>query len=207
MDPDFVQRLLGLEKLKHSGHGVNRETGDLGLGYLYYGLARVARPQVAVVVGSWRGFVPIVIARAFQDNGPGGRVLIIDPGLVDDFWHDARRVDEHWDTFGVGATVEHWRWTTQEITMAEGTSIGLLFIDGKHTWEQAEYDHEKFEPYLAPDAITLFHDSRSRDLSTLYPEPYRHSVWQHIEDLREGGQHDVIDLDVGQGLAMVRRRP
>ena len=50
----------------------------------YYGMARVVKPETAVVIGSYRGFVPLALGRALADNG-AGKVLFIDPSLVDPF--------------------------------------------------------------------------------------------------------------------------
>ena len=68
------------------GHSQSPEDRNLGLGWLYYALGRTLRPKVAVVIGSWRGFVPLVIGKALQDNQIPGELIFIDPSLADDFW-------------------------------------------------------------------------------------------------------------------------
>ena len=50
------------------GHNQRAEDLNLGLGWLYYGLARLIHPKSAVVIGSYRGFVPLLLGRALRDN-------------------------------------------------------------------------------------------------------------------------------------------
>ena len=83
------------------GHNQRAADLNLGLGWLYYGLARVIRPARAVVIGSWRGFVPLIVGRALQDNLEGGEVTFIDPSLVDDFWQDAGAVSRYFARLSV----------------------------------------------------------------------------------------------------------
>ena len=73
--------LRGHPELCRMGHNQRAEDLNLGLGWLYYGFARLIRPSQAVVIGSWRGFVPLVIAKACQDNLEPCAVHFIDPSL------------------------------------------------------------------------------------------------------------------------------
>jgi hypothetical protein len=61
------------------GHLQRVEDANLGLGWIYYGLARVIRPKTAVVIGLYRGFVPLVLGKALADNLDGSRVTFLDP--------------------------------------------------------------------------------------------------------------------------------
>lgn len=199
----WVSQLLTIDKLVESGHGQRREDKNLGLGWLYYALVRIYRPKTVVIIGSWRGFVPIVLAHACEDNLEGGEVIFIDPSLVDDFWKDPKTVREHFSGFG-SANIRHFCMTTQEFVKTDEykalDKIGMLFVDGMHTAEQARFDHEAFvEKLIGP---TLFHDSLSVQLSTLYGTPYRHTVGQYVEDLR-ARDFPMLNIDHGQGVAIV----
>ena len=101
MDTNWIERLFSEPDLQRMGHGQTAADLNLGLGWLYYAQARTLRPTRAVCIGSWRGFVPLLLAKALQDNGDGGRVTFIDPSLVDDFWTDPLRVRQWWARFGI----------------------------------------------------------------------------------------------------------
>ena len=59
----WIARVYANPELRRMGHNQRLEDLNLGLGWLYYGFARLVRPARAVVIGSWRGFVPLVIAK------------------------------------------------------------------------------------------------------------------------------------------------
>jgi hypothetical protein len=190
------------------GHAQRPEELDLGLGWLYYGLARVERPSTAVVIGSWRGFAPIVIGKALQDSG-GGEVVFIDPSLVDDFWKQPDEVAHHFQSFGI-SNIRHVRMTTQQFVQSEHygrlDEVGLLLVDGLHTSEQAEYDFRAFEPKFPSGAVALFHDSVRTRWSRIYGEPYEHTVCHFMDQLRTSGSYDVFSFEQGDGLTLVRKR-
>ena len=211
MNLDWVARILGHADLRAMGHGQRLSDANLGLGWLYYALARVERPAHAVCIGSWRGFVPIVLAQALRDNGEGGRVTFIDPSLADDFWADAERVRAWFAGFGLD-NVDHHRLTTQQyVETAEhrsGAPVSLLFVDGYHTHEQARFDHEAFASRLTADAVVLFHDSIRPKSSAIYGEDHRyvHTVHQYIDTLERRADLQVMDFGLASGVTIVRRR-
>ena len=115
--------------------------------------------------------VPLVIAKALQDNGEGGEVLFIDSSLVDEFWRDPVAVREYLEHFGL-QRVRHFLMTTQEFVETEEyrslDSVGLVFVDGYRTEEQARFDYEAFEALLAPRGVVLFHDNMTERESNIY---------------------------------------
>ena len=209
---EFVARLFADPAMLRMGHAQRRDDLNLGLGWLYYALARVIRPKTAVVIGSWRGFVPAVIGKALADNSERGDVLFIDPSLVDDFWTDPARVERHFA--GLGApNVRHSRMTTQEfaasVAYRDLGEVGILMVDGHHTAEQARFDYLAFLPKLGPEAIVLFHDSVRRFQSPIYGKdrPYEHTVCLLMERLRNTPGLEVMSLPFDGGLTLVRGRP
>lgn len=205
----WVAELLAHPELSRMGHHQRAEDGNLGLGWIYYGLARSLRPQTAVVIGSWRGFVPLVLGRALADNLEDGEVIFVDPSLVDDFWTDAEAVDAWFEGFGVG-NVRHVRMTTQDYVLSAGFDalgpVGLLFVDGYHSHAQARFDHEAFVPKLADDAVVLFHDSVRVKQSRIYGEEniYEHHVVDYMDELRDADDVAVFDLPLADGVTLVR---
>ncbi|MDX2223075.1 MAG: class I SAM-dependent methyltransferase [Rhodospirillaceae bacterium] len=206
---EWARALLSDPDMQQMGHG--QSATDLGLGWLYYALARTQKPAHAVVIGSWRGFVPLILGKALHDAGHGGTVTFVDPSLVDDFWADPARAAAQFARFGV-SNVCHHRMTSQEFAASPAFAalppVGLLFVDGLHTFEQAKFDHETFVPFLTDDAVVLFHDSIRVRTSRIYgpDRAYEHRVKDYMDSLRADPAFEVLAFPLGDGLTLVRRR-
>jgi predicted O-methyltransferase YrrM len=206
----WIARVCAHPALLRMGHNQHAADQNLGLGWLYYALARLIQPRLVVVIGSWRGFVPLVLARACQDNRRAGQVVFIDPSLVDDFWRDPARTAAWFASFGLD-NVEHHCLTTQDFVSTPAYRalgpVGLLFIDGYHTAAQACFDYQAFEALLEPRACVLFHDSMVERVSALYGQdrPYTMNVGSFIDELRRDGSLQLLDLPFGTGLTVLRR--
>lgn len=208
---DWIADLYEHLDLLDMGHAQRASDRNLGLGWLYYALARLQRCAVAVVIGSYRGFVPLVLARALAENDESGEVIFLDPSYVDDFWRDREAVARYFAEFGI-ENVRHFLMTTQEFTQSAPyralQEIGLLFVDGYHTAEQARFDFAAFAPKLSPKAIVLFHDSVRTRLSTIYgtDKPYEHTVVHYMDELKQREDLQVFDLPFDSGVTLVRQR-
>jgi predicted O-methyltransferase YrrM len=209
---EFIRGLYSDPEMLRMGHFQRRKDLNLGLGWLYYALGRLIRPSRAVVIGSWRGFVPSIVAKSMLDNAEGGELVFIDPSYVDAFWADPGKVDAHFRRLGT-PNIRHYRCTTQEFTATpaydELRDIGLLMIDGMHTAEQARFDYLAFLDKLADNAIVLFHDSLWRNVSPIYGKDklYTHTVCAFMERLKETPGLELFTLPFGDGLTLVRGRP
>ena len=207
---DWIARLFSHPELATMGHHQRVEDLNLGLGWLYYALGRTLRPQLAVVIGSYRGFVPCVLGRALADNLERGTVTFIDPSMVDDFWKEPAAVERWFRDAGV-SNVRHYAMTTQEFVQTQAyrdlAPVGILFVDGYHSLEQVRFDYETFRGKLAPEAITLFHDSIRVRTSRMYGDdrPYEHRVKDLMDALKRDAGLQVLDLPYGDGLTLVRR--
>jgi predicted O-methyltransferase YrrM len=207
---EWIARLLDDKDLRGQGHAQRASDQNLGLGWIYYGLARLIRPRTVVVIGSLRGFAPLVLGRALAENSEGGTVWFVDPSLVDDFWTDPQRVAAHFAHYGL-RNIRHVAKTTQEFVTTSAyrdlAEIGILLVDGYHTHEQARIDHEAFAGKLLPDGIVLFHDSTQIVSSGIYGEDrrYDHTVVQYMDELKRDPPLQVLDLPVDSGLTLVRR--
>lgn len=205
----WISQMFADPALTGMGQAQRIDDLNLGLGWIYYGLARLARPQRIVVVGSYRGFAPLVFARALADNGEGGRVTFIDPSFVDDFWRDRARVEAYFTSHGI-SNIDHHCMTTQEFAAnaagEELGAVGILLVDGYHSEEQARFDHETFAPQLGHEGYALFHDSIRERVSYIYghDKTYTHDVVRYMEALRRDPRWEVLALPFGDGLCMVR---
>ena len=137
-------------------------------------------------------------------------MYFIDPSLVDEFWKDPKRVDEHFATFGV-TNVRHFLMTTQqfvETAIYRGLDeIGIAFIDGYHSEEQACFDYEAFEHLISPGGVTLFHDSLRVSTAGIYgpDRAYERRVRFFIDRLKQNPELQVFDLPYSPGLTLVRK--
>jgi hypothetical protein len=208
----FIRQLFADPDMLRMGHHQRAEDLNLGLGWIYYALGRLARPAKAVVIGSFRGFVPAVLAKALAENVEGGQVLFIDPSWADGFWREPNHVTGHFERLGA-PNVTHWRLSTQEFVRTEDyralSGIGLLMVDGYHTAEQARFDYLAFLDKLAEDSVVMFHDSVQRRMSSFYGEErrYEHTVCELMDRLRRTPGLEVFSLPFGGGLTLVRGRP
>ena len=206
----WIARLYDHPGLLSMGHNQRAPDLNLGLGWLYYALGRFVHPRRAVVIGSYRGFVPILLGKAFRDNGEPGRVTFVDPSMVDDFWKDPEATRAHFGSFGLD-NVRHFPMTTQAfVETAEYRSleeIGILFVDGYHTAEQARFDFRAFEGKLAPRGFALFHDSLVARRSEIYGpgRAYDMRVRDFVDELKRNPGLQVLDVPYGTGLTLVRK--
>ena len=211
----WIQRLLEDPHLAGGSHDQRVEDANLGLGWVYYALARVIRPKRAVVIGSYRGFSPLVFAKALVDNRLAddpdrGRVLFIDPSMVDDFWTHPEAVQSHFASHGID-NIDHRLMTTQEFVETEEykrlDGVGLVFIDGYHTAEQAAFDFGAFEHCLSSGGMILLHDSVAAKTSTIYGpgREYQVTVVDFVAELKARSDLQVFDLPLDGGVTLVRR--
>jgi predicted O-methyltransferase YrrM len=207
---DWISNLFDCRDLARMGHLQRIEDANLGLGWIYYGLARVIRPKQVVVIGSYRGFVPLVLGKALADNLDGGRVIFIDPSFVDDFWKDPEAVNAHFARFNV-TNIEHFLMTTQQFVQSEAyrslNHLGMVFVDGYHSEEQACFDYEAFEGRLHRDGIILLHDTSYVEISRLYgaERSYQRRVKCFVAKLKADTRLQVFDLPFDQGVTLVRK--
>jgi len=159
---------------------------------------------------SFRGFVPLVLGKALADNAEGGELWFIDPSLVDDFWKDPEAVQRHFSERGV-KNIRHFLMTTQQFAVSESYrllgEVGLVFIDGYHSEEQARFDYATFENHLSPEGIILLHDSAVVRTSRMYGDDraYEHRVKCFVDELKKDARLQVFDLPFGRGVTMVRK--
>lgn len=210
MDNVWLKKVIETETLQGMGHSQSVADQNLGFGWVYYGLARAYRPQHVVCIGSYRGFVPMMFAKAMRDNGVDGVVTFIDPSFVDDFWKDPKLVEAWFAEYDV-PNIKHYLNTTQEFMESARINqmgpVDFLFVDGYHSAEQARFDYEAFAPLLAQNSLVFFHDSVTRKTSGIYGSEarYEYSVCDFIDELKSRPEMQVLDFPFQDGLTLVRK--
>ena len=211
---EWISQLFQNKDLLRMGHCQQLEDLNLGMGWLYYGLTRLIRPQTIVVIGSWRGFTPLIFSKALADNAENeGLVYFIDPSLADDFWKDSQKVQDYFHSYGAH-NIRHFLMTTQEFVESDAyislENPGIVFIDGLHTEEQASFDFEAFEKKITENGLFFFHDSLSTAKTKsrrLYSPQlhYQRGVKFFIETLKLNPKWQVFDIPLANGLTLVQK--
>lgn len=208
---NWVNQFLSHPEFLEMGHAQSKSDNNLGLGWIYYALARVNKPKNAICIGSWRGFVPMLIAKAIKDNQNDGQLIFIDPSLADDFWRTPSKVNAWFEKFEL-SNIHHHLKTTQQFIESQDyqqiASVDFLFIDGYHTAEQAKLDFEAFEKLLSDDAFVLFHDSIRPYESGIYGEDskYTHTVYQYMAEFKKRNDFQFIEFEQGSGVSVFKKR-
>jgi precorrin-6B methylase 2 len=135
------------------------------INFLYDFASRVLAGQVIVEIGSWEGKSTIATALGSK-AGNQARVIAIDPHTGSQEHHDLwGKVDTFTNfqnnlaTFGVTDTVEPLVMTSAAAVEHVGNNIGLLFIDGSHTFSDVMQDLRLWAPKVVDGGIIALHDS------------------------------------------------
>lgn len=157
---------------------------------LLYRCAGGVREGCIVEVGSWRGKSTIAMARAVLRAGSGVRVYAVDPhesfqgvyggqfGAQDRGAFFANMVRS-----GCFRAVRLLNVSSEVITPGWQLGVGMMFIDGDHTYEGVRRDVESWRPHLLPGAIVAFDDANDPDIG-----PY-----QVIGELRQTGHFQAVE--------------
>jgi predicted O-methyltransferase YrrM len=203
---------------------------NLGFGFLFYGFARLLRPERVLVIGSKAGFSVVLFALGLMDNigagitqvfcydtelkraGQPGNVFFVDPSFSADrnepghwhgigFWDDEERVRKHWETFGVGDFVSHYKMTSAEfLNHPQCRDFDLVYIDGDHSREGVLHDFLEYHSKLSENAIVLAHDVDPR-----LKEMDRETGGYEALSLLDRTKYEVCRVPVFPGLAIARR--
>jgi len=181
------------------------KTKNLGLGWLYYSLARLYRPKLAVDIGSGRGFCPMLIAKGIKDNQNGGKLEFIDPSLDDDFWKDPEKNKSYFREYGLDDVINHTLLTTQDFVKTEQykklKNIDFMSIDASHFYEFVRDDWNAFKDKVSDDGIIIFHDSISRSANPKWSGPRK-----VLLEIAKNTDYQMFDFKFGAGLTLVQKK-
>ncbi|MDD3083868.1 MAG: class I SAM-dependent methyltransferase [Candidatus ainarchaeum sp.] len=180
------------------------KTKNLGLGWIYYSLARLYKPKLSVAIGSGRGFCPILLAKGIKDNENKGILEFIDPSLDDDFWKNLEKNKEYFSNFEINDVINHTLLTTQEFVKTDKyknmNKIDLMSIDASHFYEFVKDDWEHFKNKISDNGIIIFHDSISRSANPKWSGPRK-----VLLEIAKDPNYQFFDLKFGAGLTLVQK--
>jgi hypothetical protein len=144
---------------------------DLGEAELLHDLATEVSTGVIVEVGSYRGRSTVALAAGVADAGRKTPIFAIDPheefvGVLGGKFGAPDRA-AFYRTMLRSRAWRHVRLinlSSEVVTLGWNRPIGLLWLDGDHTYEGVRRDFGCWRPYLIPDAAVAFDDSMNRKL-------------------------------------------
>jgi hypothetical protein len=207
VDSTFVQSMLTVDDPWCKSHGAGNGSAHLGAGIIYYALAYSLRAKTCVCLGSGGGFVPRLMRQAQRDlQLEDSRTILVDGAPYvgkdrKDIWGSPSWLDDD-STFrknygDVEIVLQLTRDAFQEKFLPEKLQIDYLHIDADHHYDGVKEDWEMFRTLVPNHGVITFHDTVN------YREPC--GVPQLVDEIREGGVYDVVNLPIAYGTAIVRK--
>ena len=163
--------ILTIVKNYHArSHNNDYKRWNLGFGFIHYSFIRNIRPKKVLVVGSQRGYVPVICAKACKDEDHGGHVDFVDAGYDMNISYESSRA---WGGTGVWREIDESYWKPLEvqkyITMYCMTienfvdkypdrKYEYIYIDADHNYDAVKSEFNLLWPKLKEDGFISFHD-------------------------------------------------
>jgi hypothetical protein len=151
----------------------------------------VPRTNAIIELGAFKGKSTAYIAEGARLGG-NAHVWTVDPwdlpGNIDGKHHFAQHVTR--EAFRVqvhSMGLDEFITPIQDFSLRaadrwEGPEVGLLYIDGSHTYTDVRADYEAWEKHLAPRATVVFDDYRTKK---------NPGVTQYVDELRRDFDFDI----------------
>lgn len=159
-----VLRALGLRPPAYRARVRHGEVAmdDVEIHGLVRSLRAVTPPALCVVeIGSYCGGSTVVIARTAARRAAGACVFAIEP-----FSAEGPRYQRNYESlfdanvadWGVGATIQKIKKTSEAAAAAWTRPIDFLYIDGDHRYDAVVRDIRNFVPFVREGGVFAFHD-------------------------------------------------
>jgi len=214
LSPDLIQRIL--KQAKPLGHHSRPGNGNLGFGFLYYGLVRALRPRHILVIGSGHGFSVVCLALGLKDNGKG-QLSFIDPSYSlmkngpfhtvggQSKWDHPKKVNDHFARFGLDGWVTHYKQRSDQFfpdySRRQLPPVDLAFIDGNHAYPAVRYDFLQTAGRARKNSYLFLHDT-----NIYVREMLGHAgVKRFLQELKNEPEYfEIIDFPFSSGVALIR---
>lgn len=207
LDTPFIRSMLTADDPWCASHGSGNGSSDLGAGILYYSLAYALKARTCVCLGSGGGFVPRLMRQAQRDlRLKAARTILVDGAQQvqqerKDIWGSPDWIAED-STFrrnypDVEIVLKLTEDAFNEVFVPAGTKIDYLHIDADHHYDGACRDWELYRKLVPDTGVITLHDT------TNYREPC--GVPQLIDEIRQRGDYEVINMPIAYGTAIVKK--
>lgn len=194
-------------------HNFDVESGNLGYGWIHYGLIQNLKPSRVLVIGSRYGFVPAVCALACQDN-QRGVVDFVDAGYdyrqpqEQDrawggvgFWKKAD-IKKHFGKFELSNYLRVYVTTSEDFHQTYPKyRWQYVFIDGDHSYHGVKTDFTLFWPRLETEGILAVHDIFTPN-SIIGTKAGVKKFW---EELKHNRKNSMIEIPGLCGLGLIQK--
>lgn len=168
------------------GHQADRNTGNLGYGFIHYALILNVKPERVLCIGSKKGFIPAICALACQENKKGV-VDFVDAGYGLEnpnnwcgvAWWKRKDPEKHFSFLDINHYLKTYVMTSQEFADLYNFKYQYIYIDGDHSYEGIKKDYQLFWPRLTKSGFMAFHDVTVKKQPKLPP----FGVWKFWEEL------------------------
>lgn len=140
---------MKLKEIRDLVKGIDPQMSILDMeGEYLYKLAKNAKEGIVVEIGSWKGRSTIWLAKGSNQD-----VWAVDPTLAEEFF-------ENLENAGVSHLVKAKRLTSRKmIELVPIVKIGLLFIDGDHSYKEVKFDFDNWSKFLIDGGTIALHDT------------------------------------------------
>ena len=200
---------------RYQGHAAqNASPESLGFGLLHYAFIRNMKPEHVLCIGSRYGFIPALCALACKDNGKG-LVDFVDAGFDGNdprswagvgLWKSAAfQSQKHFSLAGIEDYIETYVMTSREFHERSSCRYQYIHVDGDHSYEGASDDFRLWWPWLDAGGIMAFHDATRKCPGKVWGHWGVIGVSRLLDELREREGLVAIELDFGQGVALIQK--
>jgi len=121
-------------------------------GNLLYDLIRLTKPDVAVEIGTFKGYSAICLAQGLEDN-QRGILYTIDPVEQPIVYQAIKKA-------GLGHCIKYViDYSQNAIPKLELDKIDFVFIDGDHDYENCRRDFNLVKDLVPKNGLVVFHDT------------------------------------------------
>ena len=208
IDENFLTSNITADDPWCSSHGAENGGTFLGAGILYYALAYALAPSICVCLGSGGGFVPRLMRQAQRDlKLAHSRTILVDGAQQvspsrKEIWGSPHWIGEE-STFrtnypDVEIIMDLTAAAYEEYFVPQRVVIDYLHIDADHHYDGVKLDWELYKSLVSDTGVITLHDTVN------YREPC--GVPRLLEEIRSGGEYDVVNFPVAYGTAVVKKK-
>lgn len=204
-----ITRFIHTYAKQDNWHNLDAGTGNLGYGWIHYGLIRSNRPKRILVIGSRYGFIPAVCAIACRDNTKGV-VDFVDASYNQTtydthhwggvgFWHQ-NDLAKHFGEFGLAEFIRvHLMKSDEYFIKNKKRTWDYIYLDGDHSYAGVRRDYAYAWRHAAHGGYVALHDIYTQNAGGLTYGV--HTLWKEIASQT----HAAIEFPGPNGLGLVRK--